>query len=191
MPAAQSRLDRTPTETRYSLCRERLRSRPHVDLASCEVVSFGGQPMTHPLIAVDNLSFSYGQDGPNPIQALDGVSLLIERGSYTAIIGHNGSGKSTLAKCLNGLLIPSDGSVVVDGMDTREPDHRYAVRALVGMVFQNPDNQFVATTVAEEAATNPFLRCDDPALAEAVDMPGAAPEEIFAHIRKRKDRFAF
>lgn len=108
--------------------------------------------MTDPLIAVDNLSFCYGQDSSNAIQALDGVSLLIERGSYAAVIGHNGSGKSTLAKCLNGLLLPDDGSVTVEGMDTREPGHRYAIRALVGMVFQNPDNQFVATTVAEEAA---------------------------------------
>jgi len=108
--------------------------------------------MSDPLIVVENLSYCYDLDGPNAIQALDGVSLAIGRGSYTAVIGHNGSGKSTLAKCLNGLLLPGAGTVTVNGMDTGDPKHRYAIRALVGMVFQNPDNQFVATTVAEEAA---------------------------------------
>ena len=92
------------------------------------------------------------QTHPTPSKRCGGVSLTIAEGSYVAVIGHNGSGKSTLAKCLNGLLLPTAGSVVVAGMDTRDPDQRYAIRAKVGMVFQNPDNQFVASTVAEEAA---------------------------------------
>lgn len=87
--------------------------------------------------------------------ALQRVDLGIEAGEYVAIVGHNGSGKSTLAKHLNALLLPTRGSVLVDGLDTREPAHRRAIREMVGMVFQVPDNQIVATIVEEDVAFGP------------------------------------
>ena len=88
-------------------------------------------------------------------KALDGVSLDIEKGSFTAIVGMNGSGKSTLAKCLNGLLLPKEGSVSVDGMDTKDDEHIWHIRSRVGMVFQNPDNQIVSSIVEDDVAFGP------------------------------------
>ena len=81
-----------------------------------------------------------GNEVPGKV-ALDGVTLDIEKGSFVAIVGMNGSGKSTLAKCLNGLLTPTAGTVVVDGFDTADDETIWDVRSRVGMVFQNPDNQ--------------------------------------------------
>lgn len=88
-------------------------------------------------------------------RALNGVSLDIEKGSFVAIVGMNGSGKSTLAKCLNGLLVPSSGRVIVDGFDTASEEHIWDIRSRVGMVFQNPDNQLVSSIVEDDVAFGP------------------------------------
>ena len=87
--------------------------------------------------------------------ALDGVSVRIDPGSFVAVLGHNGSGKSTFAKTLNAILLPSGGKVYVDGIDTADEDRLYDIRQRVGMVFQNPDNQLVATLVEEDVAFAP------------------------------------
>ena len=87
--------------------------------------------------------------------ALDGISLDIDKGSFVAVVGMNGSGKSTLAKCLNGLLAPTAGRVIVDGFDTAEEEHIWDVRRRVGMVFQNPDNQIVSSIVEDDVAFGP------------------------------------
>lgn len=111
--------------------------------------------MSHPLIEIENLSYVYESQGADPVRALDDVSAIIDDGSYLAIVGPNGSGKSTLAKCLNGLLRPTSGQVRVMGLDTRDPAQQLAIRSKVAVAFQNPDNQFVATTVEEEVAFGP------------------------------------
>jgi len=88
-------------------------------------------------------------------RALDGISFDIEKGSFVAVVGMNGSGKSTLAKCLNGLLVPTSGSVTVEGFDTADAEHIWDVRSRVGMVFQNPDNQIVSGIVEDDVAFGP------------------------------------
>jgi energy-coupling factor transporter ATPase len=88
-------------------------------------------------------------------KVLDGISLDIEKGSFVAIVGMNGSGKSTLAKCLNGLLLPTSGSVTVDGFDTGDYEHIWDIRSRVSMVFQNPDNQIVSSIVEDDVAFGP------------------------------------
>ena len=88
-------------------------------------------------------------------RAIDGISLDIEQGSFVSVTGMNGSGKSTLAKCLNGLLLPTSGSVCVDGMNTRDDDKLWDIRSRVGMVFQNPDNQIVSSIVEDDVAFGP------------------------------------
>jgi energy-coupling factor transport system ATP-binding protein len=108
-----------------------------------------------PLIEVRNLRHVYHPGGPHPVVALDGVSLTIDRGELVAIVGGNGSGKSTLAKHFNALLLPTEGEVWVDGMDTRDRSALWEIRRRVGMVFQNPDNQLVATVVEEDVAFGP------------------------------------
>lgn len=108
-----------------------------------------------PLITVKNLRYVYSSGAADPVVALDGISLTIEGGELIAVVGSNGSGKSTLAKHLNALLIPTDGEVWVDGLDTRDPAAVWDVRQRVGMVFQNPDNQLVATVVEEDVAFGP------------------------------------
>ena len=108
------------------------------------------------IIKIDNLYFQYphGED-EEPKLAIKGVSLEIEEGSFTAIIGQNGSGKSTLAKNLNGLLLPSKGAVYVSGMDTRDEDKIWDIRQTAGMVFQNPDNQLISAIVEDDVAFGP------------------------------------
>jgi len=106
------------------------------------------------MIKIEEVSFSYGNSGER-IKAVDNLSLEIEEGQHVAIIGPNGSGKSTLAKLLNALLVPDAGRVLVDGIDTRESSRLWDVRQRVGMVFQNPDNQIVATSVEEDVAFGP------------------------------------
>ena len=88
-------------------------------------------------------------------RALKGISLDIEKGSFTAVVGMNGSGKSTLAKCLNGLLLPTSGAVIVDSFSTKDEEHIWDIRSRVGMVFQNPDNQIVSTIVEDDVAFGP------------------------------------
>ncbi len=103
------------------------------------------------LISVENVVFSYEKNRP----VLDGVSFNVEKGEYIALIGHNGSGKSTLSRLLNGLLIPESGKVVVDGFDTTKKSSLFEVRKRVGVVFQNPDNQLVASIVEDDVAFGP------------------------------------
>ncbi len=104
------------------------------------------------IIHAEDLRFSYEEDAA-PV--LDGLSLDIERGSFTAILGHNGSGKSTLAKLFNGILLPTAGRVTVNGIDTADSAHILDVRRTVGLVFQNPDNQIVASVVEDDVAFAP------------------------------------
>ena len=111
------------------------------------------------IITIDNLTFEYSvSEGDNKIKALDNINLDIYEGSFTAIIGKNGSGKSTLAKNLNGLLIPTSGTVFVDGYDTTDDDSIWEIRQRAGMVFQNPDNQLVSSIVEDDVAFGPFVR---------------------------------
>ena len=134
--------------------------------------------MTDQIIQAENVSFAYtGAEGVAPL-VLDGVTLTIEAGSFVAVLGHNGCGKSTLAKHFNAILLPSGGKVYVDGMDTADEDNTLDIRRTVGMVFQNPDNQIVASIVEEDVAFAPenlgvepaeIRRRVDEALA-AVDM---------------------
>lgn len=111
--------------------------------------------MAEPIIRVENLHFAYFADSPEPIQALRGINLAIRQGEYVAIVGANGSGKSTLAKHLNALLLPTQGDVWVKEWNTKDATHRLQVRSTVGMVFQTPDNQIVATIVEEDVAFGP------------------------------------
>ena len=110
----------------------------------------------NPMIETENLQVRYpAEEGEQPVPALNGVDLTIEEGSFVVILGHNGSGKSTLAKHFNAVLVPSGGTVLVKGMDTADEDLLLEVRRLVGMVFQNPDNQIVANVVEEDVAFGP------------------------------------
>ena len=107
------------------------------------------------IIRTDDLHFSYpAAEGVTPV-VLDGVSLEIEEGSFVAVLGHNGCGKSTLAKHMNAILLPSGGTVYVDGIDTSDETRLLDIRRAVGMVFQNPDNQIVANVVEEDVAFAP------------------------------------
>ena len=106
-------------------------------------------------IEIKELEFSYVNEMEEPpvkTKVLKGVSLNIEKGEFVAVLGHNGSGKSTLAKCINAINLPESGAVYVDGMDTIDEDNLLPIRQKVGMVFQNPDNQIVATIVEEDVA---------------------------------------
>ena len=107
------------------------------------------------IIEIRNLTFKYANDEGNETVAIDGLDLNIEEGSFVAVLGHNGSGKSTLAKHLNGILQPTDGTVLVAGMDTRDENLITDIRRQVGMVFQNPDNQIVANVVEDDVAFGP------------------------------------
>ncbi len=104
------------------------------------------------LIKIKNLGYIYHLHKKNQVKALDDISLEIKRGDFVSIIGSNGSGKSTLAKHLNCLLLPTSGNIWVNGMNTKDKDKVWAIRQKVGMVFQNPDNQLVATTVEDDIA---------------------------------------
>lgn len=104
------------------------------------------------IIKIKNVSYRYDEESP---EVLKQVSLTIKKGEFLCILGHNGSGKSTLAKLINGLFIPTEGSVTVNGMDTREEKKLLDIRKCAGMVFQNPDNQMVATVVEEDVAFGP------------------------------------
>ncbi len=103
------------------------------------------------LINVENITFEYDVDEGSQTVLKD-FSVAFEKGCFTAVLGHNGSGKSTLAKLLNGLLQPTKGKVLVEGMDTSDEEHAIDIKRTVGMVFQNPDNQLVATVVDEDVA---------------------------------------
>ena len=111
--------------------------------------------MANPIIQARGLTFRYTTaEGVAPT-VLDHVDLDIEAGTFVAILGHNGSGKSTFAKHLNAILLPTSGKVYVDGMDTTDEDKLLDIRRTIGMVFQNPDNQIVASVVEEDVAFAP------------------------------------
>ncbi|CCJ33280.1 energy-coupling factor transporter ATPase [Caloramator australicus] len=109
------------------------------------------------MIKVENVHYFYKKDINDEVKtvALEGINLEIKKGEFVAIIGHNGSGKSTLAKHFNAILLPDNGRVIVEGIDTRDNEHLWDIRSKVGMVFQNPDNQIVATIVEEDVAFGP------------------------------------
>ncbi len=108
------------------------------------------------MIETQSLRFAYpAEEGGEPVFALRGVDLTIEKGSFVVVLGHNGSGKSTLAKTFNAVLLPAGGKVYVEGMDTLDESLLLAIRQRVGMVFQNPDNQIVANVVEEDVAFAP------------------------------------
>ena len=116
------------------------------------------------IIEVKNVTFEYS-DGDRKKTVIEDFDISFERGSFTVILGHNGSGKSTLAKLLNGLYKPDKGDVFVDGINTRDEENEMEIRRKVGMVFQNPDNQLVASIVEEDVAFGP-------------ENLGLAPEKI-------------
>ncbi|MBR1724171.1 MAG: energy-coupling factor transporter ATPase, partial [Ruminococcus sp.] len=120
----------------------------------------------------ENIRFSYLSDDEPPVknEVLKGVSLKVKRGEFVAVLGHNGSGKSTLAKCFNAINIPESGVVTVNGIDTSDENRLLDIRKSAGMVFQNPDNQIVATIVEEDVAF-------------ALENLGVEPKEI----RRRVD----
>ena len=104
------------------------------------------------IISFKQVHYTYPGD---ELESLCGVDLEIEEGSFVAVLGHNGSGKSTLAKHMNAILVPDSGSVIVDGIDSRDEDKTFEIRRRVGMVFQNPDNQLVANVVEDDVAFAP------------------------------------
>ena len=129
--------------------------------------------MSEKFIEFKNVTYTYepeeqGEAKPSP--ALCNIDLTVNRGEFVAVLGHNGSGKSTLAKLTNAILVPESGTVTVDGIDTSDEDRLTDIRRKVGMVFQNPDNQIVATIVEDDVAFGP-------------ENLGVAPDEI----RRRVD----
>lgn len=128
------------------------------------------------IVKAKNLTFEYIRRDENGnvegiTKAVDNVSIDIKQGDFVAVLGHNGSGKSTFAKHLNALVMPTEGTVWVDGMDTREEENTLKVRQTAGMVFQNPDNQIVGTLVDEEVGFGP----------ENIGVP---TEEIWERVEK-------
>ena len=111
--------------------------------------------MSQPILKTEHLTFRYTTEEGVAPTVLDGVSLSIQPGEFVAVLGHNGSGKSTLAKHFNAILLPTSGKVFVDGMNTADEDKLLDIRRRVGMVFQNPDNQIVASVVEEDVAFGP------------------------------------
>lgn len=125
------------------------------------------------MIKIENLTYTYPtneEDQKEQKKALDNLSLQIDKGEFVAILGHNGSGKSTLGKLLNGQIFPSSGDIWIDNLNTKDEERIWDIREKCSMVFQNPDNQMVATTVEEEVAFGPEnLRVKNPELRERVD----------------------
>ena len=119
-------------------------------------------------ILLKNVSFTY-EEAPSP--ALSDIAASIEPGEFVAVLGHNGSGKSTLAKLINALYTPSEGNVVVCGYDTRDEKLVWEIRRRAGMIFQNPDNQIVATVVKEDVAFG-------------LENLGVPPEEMIPRIEQ-------
>jgi energy-coupling factor transport system ATP-binding protein len=128
------------------------------------------------LIALKNVSYSYPGTDAGGRPALRDFDLEIEAGEYVAVVGANGSGKSTLTMLLNGLIAPDSGEVLIDGRSTAEPSHLEFIRETVGLVFQNPENQIVATTVADDIAFGP-------------ENLGLEPDEIERRVLATATRF--
>lgn len=151
------------------------------------------------IIQVENIAFSYQADEEEtPVLLFNDFSLEIERGSFTAILGHNGSGKSSLSRMLNGMVLPESGRVLVNGMDTADEKLQLDIRKTVGLVFQNPDNQIVSSIVEEDVAFGPenlglepgeIRRRVDDAL-QAVDMSQYATHSTSRLSGGQKQRIA-
>jgi len=107
------------------------------------------------IIEINDVYYTYGKDTESPTKAVRGVSLNVDEGEFVAVVGHNGSGKSTLARLMNGLITPDKGSVKVNGLSTSDDKNLFDVRKTVGVVFQNPDNQMVATIIEDDVAFGP------------------------------------
>ena len=146
-------------------------------------------------IEARGVGFAYSPEEP---YVINGIDLKIEKGSYVAILGHNGCGKSTLAKLLCGILAPTDGQILVDGLDTADEDKAFDIRKKCGMVFQNPDNQLVASVVEEDIAFAPenlglpreeIRQRVDMAL-ETVDMTSYAKHATYKLSGGQKQRIA-
>lgn len=128
--------------------------------------------MNENIIRINNLTYKYKAiDDNNDFTAISNLNIDVKRGEHLVVLGHNGSGKSTLAKLINGLFLPTEGDIYVEGMNTKDEETIWDVRKTAGMVFQNPDNQIVATIVEEDVAFGP-------------ENLGVEPKEI----RKRVDR---
>ncbi len=126
------------------------------------------------IIRFEDVSFSYfGEDQPEK-EVLKQIELAVKKGEFLAVLGYNGSGKSTLAKHMNAIVLPTEGDVLVEGMNTKDDDHLYDIRQRVGMVFQNPDNQIVATVVEEDVAF-------------ALENLGVEPKEIRQRVDEALD----
>jgi len=128
------------------------------------------------LISLKNVVYDFPHGGADTLPALSGVNLSIDAGQYVALVGANGSGKSTLARLLNGLIVPTEGAVEIDGLSASEPANLNRIRETVGMVFQNPDSQIVAATVADD-------------IAFGMENLGVPPAEIERRLRAAADRF--
>ncbi len=126
--------------------------------------------MSDTMINLENVNYEY-KSSEGEFMALKGINLEVKKGEFLVVLGHNGSGKSTLAKLINALLLPTNGKVYVNGMDTTDEEKIWDIRRTAGMVFQNPDNQIVATIVEEDVAFGP-------------ENQGIEPREI----RKRVDK---
>lgn len=111
--------------------------------------------MSDTIIKFDNVSFAYELEDEGVVNAVNDFSLNVPEGQFLAVLGHNGCGKSTVAKLINGILVPNKGKVTVEGMDTSDEEKTVDIRRIVGMVFQNPDNQIVATIVEDDVAFGP------------------------------------
>ncbi|MCF6465292.1 energy-coupling factor transporter ATPase [Clostridium sp. Cult2] len=112
--------------------------------------------MADEMIKIENVTYEYSSIGEDSqLMAVKDVNISVQKGEYLVILGHNGSGKSTLAKLMNGLLLPTKGNVYVNNMNTKDEDKIWNIRETAGMVFQNPDNQIVATIVEEDVAFGP------------------------------------
>ncbi len=137
---------------------------------------FAGKDTIEKMVRSENLIFEYirrDEEGnvESITKALDDVSITISKGDFVAILGHNGSGKSTLAKHINALLVPTEGTLFVDGMDTKNEEKIWEIRQAAGMVFQNPDNQIIATVVEEDVGFGP-------------ENLGVPTEEIWERVEK-------
>src|SRR2546427_6408420 len=135
---------------------------------------------TSPLIDIQEITYTYPASNKS---ALRDVSLQVQQGEYLVILGHNGSGKSTLARHCNALLTPTSGQVLVAGLDTRDQARQRAIRDMVGMIFQNPDNQIIATVVEDDVAWALAVRgLSATLIAERVEQAMAAVD--ISHLRK-------
>ena len=121
------------------------------------------------IVSVEDISFEYVTE-EDKFKAIDNLSLNVKQGEFVVVIGHNGSGKSTLSKNLNAILMPTTGNIYINGLNTKEEKNLWDIRQTAGMVFQNPDNQIVATIVEEDVAFGPEnLGIDPPEIRKRVE----------------------